>query len=170
MRSAEIGAANILSVIQFNMASPTTDLNSVNHSGSRRLWLFVLVYPLHILEEFRGIGVSHGINLSLKQFLILSVAGCLMMVGGILLSIRFRFPQRLEVFFGTIVVLKALSHLINCVIIRGYDAGVITGTLIFIPLGVTSLIRLRNSMRWPRYSVGVAFGLVGQVIITVLAL
>jgi hypothetical protein len=170
MRSAEIGAANILSVIQFNMARPTTDLNSVNHSGSRRLWLFVLVYPLHILEEFRGIGVSHGINLSLKQFLILSVAGCLMMVGGILLSIRFRFPQRLEVFFGTIVVLNALSHLINCVIIRGYDAGVITGTLIFIPLGVTSLIRLRNSMRWPRYSVGVAFGLVGQVIITVLAL
>lgn len=157
-------------MIQFNMARPTTDLNSFNHLGSRRLWLFVLVYPLHILEEFRGVGVSHGINLSLKHFLILGVAGCLMMVGGILLSIRFRFPQLLEIFFGTIVVLNALSHVINCVIIRGYDSGVITGTLIFIPLGVTSLIRLRNSMRWPRYSVGVAFGLVGQVIITVLAL
>ena len=161
MRSAEIGGPQILSVIQLNMTRPTT---------ARRLWLFVLVYPLHILEEVRGVGVSHGINLSLKQFLILSVAGCLMMVGGILLSIRFQFPQLLEVFFGTIVVLNALSHIINCVVIRGYDAGVITGTLIFIPLGVTSLIRLRNSIRWPRYTVGVAFGLVGQVILTVLAL
>ena len=170
MRSAEIGAANILSVIQFNMARPTTDLNSFNHLGSRRLWLFVLVYPLHIIEEFRAVGVSHGINLSLKQFLILSSAGCLMMVGGILLSIRFRFPQLLEIFFGTIVLLNGLSHIINCVIVRGYDPGVITGTLIFIPLGVTSLIRLRNTMRWPRYSVGVGFGLLGQVIITVLAL
>ncbi|PYS81495.1 MAG: hypothetical protein DMF70_09210 [Acidobacteria bacterium] len=169
MRSAEIGAA-ILSVIQLNMARPTTDLNSFNHSGSRRLWLFVLVYPLHILEEVRGVGVSHGINLSLKQFLVLSGAGCLLMVVGILLSIRFRFPQLLEIVFGTVVVLNALSHITNCIVIRGYDAGVITGTLIFIPLGVTSLIRLRNSMRWPRYSVGVAFGLVGQVIITVLAL
>jgi hypothetical protein len=137
---------------------------------SRRLWLFVLVYPLHILEEIRGVGVSQGINLSLKQFFVLSIAGCLMMVGGIFLSIRFHFPQLLEIFFGTVVVLNAFSHLINCVVIRGYDAGVITGTLVFIPLGVTSLIRLRKSMRWPRYTVGVALGVVGQAIITVLAL
>src|SRR6266404_5805952 len=152
------------------MIKQATDMNSINHAGSRRLWLFVLVYPLHILEEIRGVGVSHGINLSLKQFLILSGAGCLLMVGGILLSIRFRFPQLLEIFFGTIVVLNALSHVINCVIIRGYDAGVITGTLIFIPLGVTSLIRLRNSMGLGRYFAGVALGLAGQAIITVLAL
>lgn len=145
-------------------------MQSSNTSESRRLWLFVLVYPLHILEEFRGLGVPHGINLSLKQFLILGVAGCLLMTGGILLSIRFHFPQLLEIFFATVFVLNALSHIINSVAIRGYDAGVITGVLIFIPIGVTSLIRLRNSMRWPRYSVGVAFGLVGQAILTVLAL
>ena len=152
------------------MTRPATDINSFKPSGSRRLWLFVLVYPLHILEEVRGVGAAHGINLSLKQFFVLSVAGCLLMVGGILLSIRFRFPQLLEIVLGTVVVLNALSHIINCVIIRGYDAGVITGTLIFIPLGVTSLIRLRNSMRWPRYSAAVALGLAGQAIITLLAL
>ena len=152
------------------MSKQATDLDSSSPSGAWRLWLFVLVYPLHILEEFRGVGAPHGINLSLKQFLALGVAGCLMMIGGILLSIRFHFPQLLEVFFGTVVVLNALSHIVNCIIIRGYDAGVITGVLIFIPLGLTSLIRLRNRMGWPRYSVGVAFGLVGQVILTVLAL
>lgn len=152
------------------MIKHATDMNTSNPPGAWRLWLFVLVYPLHIIEEFRGLGVPHGINLSLKQFLALGVAGCLMMIGGILLSIRFHFPQLLEVFFGTIVVLNALSHMLNCIIVRGYDAGVITGVLIFIPLGVTSLIRLRNRMGWPRYSVGVAFGLVGQAILTVLAL
>jgi multisubunit Na+/H+ antiporter MnhB subunit len=152
------------------MIKQADNMNSANPSGSRRLWLFVLVYPLHILEEFRGLGVPQGINLSLKQFLALAVTGCLMMVGGILLSIRFHFPQLLEVFFGTIVVLNGLSHMVNCIIIRGYDAGVITGVLIFIPLGVASLIRLRKRMGWPRYSVGVAFGLVGQAILTVLAL
>lgn len=152
------------------MIKQETDMNSSNPPGSRRLWLFVLVYPLHIIEEFRGLGVPHGINLSLKQFLALAVAGCLMMVGGILLSIRFHFPQLLEVLFGTIVVLNALSHMINCIIIRSYDAGVITGVLLFLPLGLTSLIRLRSSMGWSRYTLGVAFGLVGQAILTVLAL
>jgi hypothetical protein len=152
------------------MIKPATDMNNSNPAGSRRLWLFVLVYPLHILEEVRGVGVSHGINLSLKQFFVLSAAACLLMVGGILLSIRFRFPQLLEIFFATVFVLNALSHMINCVVIRGYDAGVITGTLIFIPLGVTSLIRLRKSMGLGRYFAGVALGLAGQVIITVLAL
>ena len=152
------------------MIKQATNMNSSSPSGSRRLWLFALVYPLHILEEIRGVGVSHGINLSLKQFFILSAAACLLMVGGILLSIRLRFPQLLEIIFATIFLLNALSHITNCIVIRGYDAGVITGTLIFIPLGVTSLIRLRNSMGLGRYFAGVALGLAGQAIITVLAL
>src|SRR5713226_10250727 len=152
------------------MIKQATDMNRSNPSGSRRLWLFALVYPLHILEEIRGVGVSHGINLSLKQFFILSAAACLLMVGGILLSIRLRFPQLLEIIFATIFLLNALSHITNCIVIRGYDAGVITGTLIFIPLGVSSLIRLRNSMGLGRYFAAVGLGIVTQGVIIMLAL
>src|SRR5712692_5983751 len=147
------------------MIKPTTDRNSSKPPGSRRIWLFLLVYPLHIIEEIRGVGAFHGINLSLKQFFILSGAGCLLMVVGILLAQRFRFPQPLEIVFGTVFLVNGLSHIINCIVIRGYDAGVITGTLILIPLGVTSLIRLRNRMGWPRYSAAVALGLVIEAII-----
>src|SRR5258706_409070 len=43
-------------------------MNSSNPSGSRRLWLFVLVYPLHILEEIRGVGAFRVIKLWLKKF------------------------------------------------------------------------------------------------------
>src|SRR5712691_1771865 len=152
------------------MTKPAIDLNSPRPTGSRRLWLFLLVYPLHIIEEIRGVGVFRGINLSLKQFFILSGAACILMGIGILLAQRFRFPQLLEVVFGTVFLLNGLSHIINCAVIRGYDAGVITGTLIMIPLGVISLVRLRNSMRRLRYLVGVGLGLVVQMIITVLAL
>ena len=145
-------------------------MNSSVPSGSRRLWLFLLVYPLHVLEEIRGVGVSHGINLSLKQFFTLSGAACLLLPIGILLAQKFRFPQLLEIVLGTVFVLNALSHITNCVAIRGYDAGVITGTLIFIPLGAMSLIRLRNSMRWPRYFAAVGLGFVTQGVIIMLAL
>lgn len=137
---------------------------------SRRLWIFLLVYPLHIIEEIRGVGVFRGINLSLKQFFLLSGAACVLMGVGILLAQRFRFPQLLELVFGTVFLLNGISHIINCIVIRGYDAGVITGTLIMIPLGVISLGRLRNSMRRIRYLIAVGLGLVVQMIITVLAL
>ena len=152
------------------MIKQATDMNRSNPSGSRRLWLFLLVYPLHILEEIRGVGVSHGINLSLKQFFILSGSAFLLLAIGILLAQKFRFPQLLEIVLGTVFVLNALSHITNCIVIRGYDAGVITGTLIFIPLGVASLIRLRSSMRWPRYFAAVGLGIVTQGVIILLAL
>ena len=152
------------------MIKPAPDTDSPKPPGSRRLWLFLLVYPLHILEEIRGVGVFRGINLSLKQFFILSVSACLLLAIGILLAQRFRFPQLLEVVLGTVFVLNALSHITNCIVIRGYDAGVITGTLIFIPLGVTSLIRLRNSMGRLRYFAAVGLGFATQGVIIMLAL
>src|SRR5712692_85723 len=137
---------------------------------SRRLWLFLLVYPIHIIEEIRGVGALHGINLSLSHFFFLSSAGLILMIIGIFLAQRFRFPQLLEIVFGAVFVLNGLSHIINSVVIRGYDAGLITGTLILIPLGVMSLVSLRSSMGRLRYLTGVALGLVAQGIITILAL
>lgn len=144
--------------------------NVTSKPSGARLWIFLLVYPLHIIEEIRGVGGFRGINLSLKQFFILSGAACLLMAIGILLAHRFRFPQLLEIIFGTVFLLNGVSHIINCAVIRGYDAGVITGTLIMIPIGVMSLVRLRNSMRRLRYLAGVGLGLMVQMIITMLAL
>jgi len=152
------------------MTKDATDQVTSKPSGSRRLWLFLLVYPLHIIEEIRGVGALHGINLSPSHFFFLSSAGLILMMIGIFLAQRFRFPQLLEIVFGAVFVLNGLSHIINSVVIHGYDAGLITGTLILIPLGVMSLVRLRSSMGRLRYLTGVALGLVAQGIITILAL
>src|SRR5258708_30857742 len=105
-------------LIQSNMIEPTPDLNKP--PGSRRLWLFLLVYPLHIFEEIRGVGASHGINLSLKQFFILSGGACLLLAISILLPQKLRFPPLLEIVFGTVVVLDALLHIPNCLNILVY--------------------------------------------------
>src|SRR5712691_7265290 len=107
------------------MTKPATDLNSSRPTRSRRLWLFLLVYPLHVIEEIRGVGAFRGINLSLKQFFILTGAGCLLLVIGILLAQRFRFPELLEIVLGTVFLVNGLSHIINSVVIAGYDAGLI---------------------------------------------
>jgi hypothetical protein len=130
------------------------------------LWLFPLVYLLHILEELKGIG--HGINLSLDVFLILSTAAWLLMTCGTVLAQRFGFPQFMGVCLGSTVFLNGLWHIFNRLINHRYDAGVISGTVIFIPLGLATLIKLRNSMLRPRYIVGVVLGMAIQTIATIL--
>ena len=134
-----------------------------------RLWLYTLVYPLHIIEEVSSVGGLHGINLSRTAFFAISGTAALMLVAGILLAQKFRFPQFLEIILAAVVIANAISHIMNSIAIRGYGAGVITGTLFFIPLGVTTLFSLRKSMRPLRYFAGIGLGLLMQAVIIVIA-
>jgi uncharacterized membrane protein len=142
----------------------------LNPKSSHWLWLFAPAYLLHAIEELRGVGALHGINLSLTAYVALSSAALLLMIFGIAVAQRFGFPQLLGVCLGTVSFVNGLSHIFNSVVTAGYNAGVISGTLIFIPLGLATLVGLRNSMSWLRYIAGIALGLAIQVIATILAL
>jgi len=134
----------------------------------RWLWLFPIVYFVHAIEEVTGVGAPHGINVSLTAFLILSTAAWLLMTGGIVLAQRFGFRQFMAVCVATTVFLNGLSHIINSVVYLRYDAGVISGTLIFIPLGLATLIGLRNSMRSQRYIFGILVGVLIQGVVALI--
>lgn len=148
----------------------TTDKIDSHFSASRWLWLFPPVFLFHIIEERWGVGAPHGINLSLKAFVILTGAGLMLMIVGVVLAVRLGFPQFLAVCLGTLSLVNALSHIANCIYIAGYDAGVITGTLLFIPLGLITLIGLRKRLQPKRYFIAIAIGLVIQAIAMILAM
>ena len=137
--------------------------------SSNWLWLFPIAYFLHAIEEIKGLGAFHGINLSSKQFLVFSGVALLLLVCGIILARRYGFPQLLSVCLGTAVLLNGLSHIAESVSIAGYDAGVITGTVIFIPIGLVTLFGLMKSMARLRYAVGIALGVLIQGIAMILA-
>ena len=138
-------------------------------SFAKWLWIFPLAYLLHVFEEFRSVGPSHGINVSLRTFLLLSTIAWLLMTCGIVLAHRFGFPHFMGVCLGATVFLNGLSHIINSLVYGRYDAGLISGTVIFIPLGLATLINLRNSMRRQRYIVGLLLGVVIQAIALIIA-
>ena len=92
-----------------------------------------------------------------------------MLVTGILVSRKFRLPQFYEILLGTLVLANAVSHIVNTIAMSGYDAGVITGTLLFIPLAATSLLILRKNMRPLRYFAAAGLGLVVQGVIMIIA-
>ena len=138
-------------------------------SFAKWLWFFPLAYLLHIFEESRSVGPLHGINISLNLFLVLSTVTWLLMICGIVLAQRFGFPHFMGVCLGTTLLLNGLTHIINSLVYGRYDAGLISGSLIFIPLGLATLIGLRNSMRSRRYMVGVLLGMVIQAIALIIA-
>ena len=142
---------------------------TLNPRSSHWLWLFPLAYALHAIEEVKGVGALHTINLSLTQYLGLSSAALLLMVFGIVLGQKFGFPQLLEVCLASTFLVNGLSHILSSLVTVGYNAGVISGTVIFIPLGLATLISLRSSMPRLRYTAGIALGLTIQGIATILA-
>jgi hypothetical protein len=140
----------------------------LNPKSPQWLWLFAPAYFLHAIEELRAVGASHGINLSLTGYIALSSVALLLMVIGIALAQRFRFPQLLGVCLATAFFVNGISHIIHSVF-AGYDPGVISGTVILIPLGVVSMVSLWNSMSRLRYIAGITLGLAIQGIATILA-
>jgi len=104
------------------------------------------------------------------EFLVLSSAAWFLMIAGIVLSKRYRFSQLFGVCLGTVFLLNGISHILNCIVIRVYSAGMISGTVILIPFGTAMLIKSRNEMSRLRYGVGIALGVVIQGIATIVAL
>lgn len=132
-----------------------------------RPWLFPAAYLLHIVEEYWGVG--HGINLSPARFFVYSGAAWALMVVGVFLGRKLGFSQFIQLCLGAVFLVNGFSHLGKCVRVAGYDAGVITGTLIFIPLGALTLYALWNAMARRRYFVAVVLGLLMQAIATILS-
>jgi len=126
-------------------------------------WLFPLTYLVHIAEEHWG-GYSaylwrvQGIVLTPTRFLILNGIGWLLFVAGILLAQRRGFIDWMSVCLGTIVLANGLSHTLSAIWMGAYNPGLLSGLLLFIPLGAATLLGLRRNMRWRRFVIAMLVG------------
>jgi hypothetical protein len=139
-------------------------------------WLFPATLLLHLIEEYwGGTALSNspdkmrGVNLAPAQFLALTGFGLALMIAGIILALRFGFPQLLLVILGIFVLINGLSHTLTSVLKAEYNPGVISGLLIWIPLGVVTLIGLKDSMTGHRYWMGTAIGIGIHAVVSTLA-
>ena len=127
---------------------------------------FPLTFLIHIAEElFGGEGYPaylkrlRGVSLTPTKFLIGQGIGLALIVFGIFIARRLNFSRQLLVILGTVVAVNGLSHLVTSLYYGGYGPGLISGVLIWIPLGVATLIRFRTSMQPHRYWLYVMFGI-----------
>ena len=142
------------------------------------LWLFVVTYVIHIAEEYwGGEGYSahllkhKGVYMSPTRFLIVQAIGTALMVTGVLIAKRLKFPNALAVIFGTAVLVNALTHLVNSLRLMAYEPGLVSGIIIWIPLGLFSIIYFRRRvLNQKRFWLSIAIGIVINVAIAIITL
>lgn len=115
------------------------------------VWLFPLTYAVHLLEEYLALGGflrwarrTVGVQMSEGEFGAWNAfALVLMCVGAWLVSRHARF-QFLEIAIAIAVLGNAAAHLIASVLTWTYSPGLITGVLVWAPLGI---VRMQHAMR-----------------------
>jgi hypothetical protein len=140
-------------------------------------WLIPLAYLIHISEEYWGGGGYsaymarvRGVQISPVRFLVLNGIGCGLMLLGMFLARRLRFLEWLVVCLCTVEAANGVSHTLTAVVKSSYNPGLVTGLLLFIPLGAASLYLLKKSMSRNRYLTAMAVGVAIQGVVSLLAL
>src|SRR5262245_6072032 len=120
------------------------------------MYSFPATYASHIFEEWWGGFQAHllrtqGIELTNTKFVVLQLLGLIMVIVGVSLSRRLGFPIMMLTILATVILGKSLVHVVRTYLGRGYDPGVVSAVLIWIPVGVYTLLHTRRQMRIGRY-------------------
>lgn len=144
-----------------------------NFNISNLVWpgLFPATFLLHLVEEYFGgegfsanLSRTRGVSFSSWRFFALTSLGLFLMVLGLILAYQHNFPQMMLVILGTTVLLNGLSHAITSLKTSSYNPGLISGVLIWMPLGAVTLLQLPGTMSGARYLTALGIGAGIQVV------
>lgn len=122
--------------------------------------LLLVTYALHIVEEYTfgfpaWAEAQTGLAITSEVFLRLNATFFGVMAAGVVAGLLFPPAQWLVVPLGTAVLINGTGHLVASLITWSYSPGLVTGTLLWIPLGFR-IIRAARQL-WP--SAGVIAGI-----------
>jgi hypothetical protein len=136
-------------------------------------WLFPATYLLHIAEEYWGgfyVWLSRvaGVDLSREDFLLINAVALVVMTSAMAVTASGRAPWLLTA-FATVVIVNGLLHIGGSIATRSYSPGVVTGALLWVPLGTYALHKLRLETDRAEFGAGVIGGLMLHGLVSLMA-
>jgi hypothetical protein len=92
-----------------------------------------------------------------------------MMALGVAVALKTKSYRWLLVSFGTVVLINGLVHAGASVLTRSYSPGLISGLLLFIPLGAITLLRARATVNRRTLRAGIIVGILMHAVVVLLA-
>jgi len=139
------------------------------------LWLFPFPYLVHILEEsFAGerfdVWIRRVIRRSLspRMFLTLNALFIIAMTAAIA-ALRAGHAPWLLPALGTITTLNGLGHAAGTIATRRCSPGLLSGVLLWLPLGIAALTASVRMLGLGPWLPGVAAGVLASVVVGLLA-
>jgi hypothetical protein len=128
------------------------------------LWLFVPAYLVHLAEEYwAGFPVWFarilGRALPEPAFLAINGVALALLIAAIRTAIRRETAGWLAVAIATVVTVNAVLHLLASLSTGTYAPGMISGVVVYLPLGLLTLIRAGHQQPPPEFARGIAAGI-----------
>ena len=138
------------------------------------LWLFVPAYLAHLAEEvFAGfpewIRLIVGRPLPMTAFIAINAVALVLLVIGIRIAIRRESAGWMAVAIAAVVALNALLHLFGSLVTGTYSPGLITGIVVYVPLGLLTLLRAWHQQASPEFARGVLAGVAIHAVVSAVA-
>ena len=151
-------------------ASPT----STDSFTGNWAWLFPITYLIHIAEEYWGgfpkwIARFWGVESSLNNFLSWNGGAWVVMTLCVAVVLKTKSYRWLLVSFATVVLINGLVHAGASAVTASYSPGLISGLLLFVPLGLVTLRRARMQVNARTFRAGVILGVLMHGIVVLLA-
>lgn len=129
------------------------------------IWLFPLTYLIHALEEYwcgegfyRWVARVVGRGMTPEQFVAINGSAWVAMVASVLVLRKTPSVRWLTIAFATVALINGMAHLAGTIWTNTYSPGLVSGLLLWIPLGAASFYRARKRVTRRSLVAGAAVG------------
>lgn len=138
------------------------------------LWLFVPAYLAHLAEEWwagfpEWIAAFTGRPLPGEAFLAINAAALILLFAATMAATRRESAGWLAVAIATVFTLNAVLHLLGAFASASYSPGMVTGVVLYVPLGLLTLLRAWHQQLPSQFARGVAAGVAVHAVVIVVA-
>jgi hypothetical protein len=141
------------------------------------MWSFPVTYVIHLAEEYWG-GEGYmaylyrirGVHLSTGRFFFFQGLGIVLASAGIFISLALKWPRFYLSVMGAVVLSNGITHTVTAIRHKGYGPGLVCSLLLWIPLGLGSLIVLSGQMPVLRLIVSSSIGFAINGVVALIAI
>ena len=140
------------------------------------VWLFPAAYLAHLAEELWGgegfpawLARIVGRPLPVSAFLVINAVAFALLIVGTIAAVRREGYGWIAIAIATVVSINGLLHLAGSVITGSYSPGLITGVVLYLPLGQLLLIRALHQVEPARFTRAVLAGVAIHAVVVVVA-
>lgn len=145
-----------------------------HYRDAQLVWLFPVCFSLHLMEEWFGgfpewMARVVGSELPRAAFIGINAFAMLALLMAVRATVATERNGWMGVAIATILFVNGIAHVLGSLVTRSYSPGLLTGIVLYLPIGQLTLIRAWLQSPRAMFARGVVTGLVVHALVVVVA-